>query len=368
MTNISTQQPKERKVSAFKVKLIGNLSVGPEGRNEPIKGVYPGGRFKRYLDILKTYFQPLMILNLFTMIFALPLVGLFLFFEIYGFEQFGYLISGISANNPPFLLNHFGIGVSLGLGINVAKSTMLLGYRVLVAGVALFLPLAGVGIAGNLYVCSKMIWGESLLMKKDKYGNDVPRIAKEFLKGVKLFSARIVASITVFGLIFAATAFITIEFIDAIWLGRINAGHYVGLIASISVSVYAAMVMTTYLPFVVSYRNMKIKEIFKNSLIIATGFSVSAILVFVFSFFPFALIFAKDMVKLIVTIVILSFGLSHSCLVLTNFADYNSENLIQPLYQQELKTQIRAERKKTKKTDVAIKQNYKKKNTPKSSK
>lgn len=361
MENNLTKQVKERKVSALKIKLVSGLCVAAEDRSEPFKGNYPGGRFKRYIDILKTYFQPLMIVNLLTLVFCLPIIGILVFFEMYGVEQFGYLIAKISIIDPPYLLGNFGIGASSSLATEIAKSYLLNSYRVMIGGIALFLPLAGVGIAGNLYICTKMVWGESLLMKKDKYGNDVPRVIKEFFKGVKQFSGRVALTLLVFGIIFAACSLMIVEFVNSIWLGNSNAGYYIGLILALLVMVFSGMVMVTYLPFNISYKTQTIPNKIKNSLIIASGFSVSAILAFVFALFPFALLLTADMVKLVVTIAILSFGLSHACLVMTNYADYNSENLIQPLYQQEIKSQQRKERKKSKKPDSTVKQTYKKK-------
>ena len=360
MINANTSQTKEKKISSYKIKLISNLFVAQEDRAEEVKGAYPGGRFKRYIDILKTYFQPLMIVNLLTMLFALPIIASLLFFEIFGYEEFGYLLVGIGISDTPFLLNEFGLGLSSGLSINSASSIMLKSYMVLLGSIGLFLPVIGVGLAGNFYVCSKLVWGETLLMKKDKYGNDVPRIIKEFFKGVKLFSGKMVFSTSIFGIIFVGTAFMILEFSNSFLIGTTNPGHYIGLIITIMLSVFSAMIMTTYLPFNVSYKNIKVLDRLKNSSIIASGFSVSSFLAFVFSIFPFALLFVGDMVKLIITIVILSFGLSHFCLVLTNYADYNSENLIQPLYQQEIKAQLRAERKRTKKVETH-KQVYKNK-------
>ncbi len=358
-----TKQTKERKVSAFKIKLVSALSVASEDRSEPLKGNYPGGRFKRYIDILKTYFQPLMIVNLLTLIFCLPIIGILVFFEVYGVEQFGYLVAKISQIDPPFLLGNFGIGASSSLATEIAKSYLLNSYRVMIGGIALFLPLAGVGIAGNMYICTKMVWGESLLMKKDKYGNDVPRVIKEFFKGVKEFSGRIALTLLVFGIIFAGCSLMIVEFVNSIWLGISNAGYYIGLILAAIIIVFSGMVMVTYLPFNISYKSQKTAYRIKNSLIISSGFSVSAILSFVFALFPFALLLTGDMVKLVVTIAILSFGLSHACLVMVNYADYNSENLIQPLYQQEMKAQLRKERKQSKKPETMTKQTYKKKPT-----
>lgn len=68
------------------------------------------------------------------------------------------------------------------MSIEEAKSILLNSYRVLVSAIALGLPLLGFGIAGNLSITTKLIWGESLLIKKDKQGRDVPRVITEFLE------------------------------------------------------------------------------------------------------------------------------------------------------------------------------------------
>ena len=40
---------------SLKVRLVSNLELAEQNRNEPPKGTYPGGRFKRFFDTFKAY-------------------------------------------------------------------------------------------------------------------------------------------------------------------------------------------------------------------------------------------------------------------------------------------------------------------------
>jgi uncharacterized membrane protein YesL len=282
------------------------------------------------------------------------------FFEIYGFESFGYLIAGLNPKSPPYIMHDLGIGLSSGLSIMSVKSMLLSSYKVMIAGIAVLSPIAGVGIAGNIYICSKLVWGESFIMKKDKYGNDIPRIVTEFFKGVKEYAGRMVLNVTIISFLVAGSVLLILEFVDSLWLGSAHAGHYIGLIVGILVALFTLMVTVIYIPFTVSYSTSKIKTVIKNSVLLAFAFPISTFIIVIFAFAPFALLFVGPMLKILVTVLLLSFGFTHACLTITNYADYNSENIIQPLYQQQIKTQMRTERKKSKNVEKQKRQNYKK--------
>lgn len=356
----TTELKRERKVSAYKIKLVRNLSAEAESRNEPVKGAYPGGRFKRYFDILRTYFQPLIIANMLTLLFMLPIVGWIFFFEIFGYEAFGYILAKINPKAPPFFMTNIGIGLSSTMPLMQAKSMLLASYKVMVAGIAVFAPVAALGATGNIYICTKFIWGESLLLKKDKYGNDSPRIATEFFRGIKKHAKKMVPSITIVGFLLCGSILLILEFVDSLWLNTVNAGHYVGMIIGILIALTTLLLAIIYIPFNVIYADTKAKTRLKNAAILTAAFPFSTVIVLLIALAPFALIFAGSMVRIIATVILLSFGFTHTCLTITNFADYNSENIIQPLYLQEIKTQMRTERKKAKVVNVKAKQNYKK--------
>ena len=360
MINSATDNTKARKVSAYKLKLVQSLVLEAEARTEETKGAYPGGRFKRYFDIMRTYFQPLIITNMLTLLFLLPIVAWAFFFEVFGYESFGYLIANLDPKTPPYLMNNIGIGLSDGLSIMQAKSMLLSSYKVMAAGIAVLSPIAGIGIAGNIYICTKLVWGESFIMKKDKYGNDVPRIVTEFFRGVKEFSGKMVLNVTIISVLVIGSILLVLEFVDSLLLGSTHAGHYIGLILGIIIALFTLMVSVIYLPFSVSYSSSNFKIKIKNSILLALAFPLSTLIIVILAFIPFGLVFTGPMLKILVTVLLLSFGFTHACLTMTNYADYNSENIIQPLYQQQIKTQIRTERKKAKVVEKQKKQNYKK--------
>lgn len=326
---------------SLKVKLIGNLELVEQNRNEPHKGAYPGGRFKRFFDTFKANFQPLMIANLCSILFVLPIIALIMFFTMQGIEKIGYMIAKI---NEPYLMSSFGVGLSDGMSIEEAKSILLNSYRVLVSAIALGLPLLGFGIAGNLSITTKLIWGESLLIKKDKQGRDVPRVITEFFRGLKKFWKENFIIMLITAVVFGGVANLLLNFIEASWINHYKATDIVSLIFAILITLIYFPFFTNLLPTTVTY-NLKAKYKIKNALILTITFYVPALIMFVFAILPFVLLAAGKIFSLIMFVFILSFGISFMCLILVNYNDYNHEKIIEPLYQAKIKVELKKERR-----------------------
>ncbi|HHX48856.1 MAG TPA: hypothetical protein GX709_00445 [Clostridiales bacterium] len=326
---------------SLKVRLVSNLELAEQNRNEPPKGTYPGGRFKRFFDTFKANFQTLMIANLCALLFILPIIALIMFFSMESVEKIGYMIAKI---DEPYLMGSFGVGLSSGMTIGEAKSILLTSYRVFISSIALGLPLVGFGIAGILSVTTKLIWGESLLIKKDKQGRDVPRVATEFFRGLKKYWKGNVAIMSVTAVVFAGVANLFLNFVKASWLNNYNAGDIVSLVFGILITLAYFPFFINILPTTVTY-NMPVKHKIKNALILTLSFYLPALLVFVFSALPFALLAVGRIMALIMMVLILSFGMSFVCLMIVNYNDYNHEKIIEPLYLAKMKDQMKRERR-----------------------
>ena len=347
---MANTQNKEKKVSEFKLYLLKSFALAPEARNEEKKEDYPGGRFKRFKDMFKACSQDLMMVNVLTILFALPIIAIVMFVTILGAESFGYMLESIK--ETPYLMNGLGLGLSAGASIATTKVTMILSYRIMILGIALFIPVLGVGFAGAMYVCQKIVWGEKFLTKKDKRtGADVNRTVTEFFRGVKLYWKEMVLAFSIYAVFFAGGAELILEFVSALWGGYANAGHYFAVIIGAIILLLSSMIFVNLVPQVVSYdKTLKFAEKLKNAFLYTITFFVPCLFMTAFTFAPLALMFIGGMFTFIVIILCMSVGLSYMALVMANYGDYNSENVLQNLYVQAQVVETRKSKKEKKGT------------------
>lgn len=330
---------------SIKVKLVSNLVLSEQNRNEPSKGVYPGGRFKRFFDTFKANFQPLMIANLCSILFVIPIIAIIIFFSMKGVETIGYMIEKV---DNPYLMSSFGMGLSSGMPIVEAKKMLLNSYRVLVSTIALGMPLLGFALAGNLTISTKLIWGEALLMKKDKQGRDVPRVFTEFFRGIGKFWKENLVIMSITAIVFAGVANLFLSFVQATWVNQYKAADIVSLIAAILITLAYFPFFANLLPMTIAY-DLKSKYKIKNSIILTLTFYIPAFLIFAFAILPFVLLSAGRIASLVMFVFILSFGISFLSLIFANYSDYNYEKIISPLYQARMKAELKKERRSRRK-------------------
>ena len=358
---MSNNQKSEKKVSEVKLALLRSFVTAPEARNEEKKEPYPGGRFKRFKDIFVANSQDLMMVNVLTILFALPIIAVVMFITILGAEKFGYMLESIK--ETPYLMGGIGIGLSQGASIASAKVMMLMSYRIMILAIAVFIPVLGIGFAGAMYVCQKIVWGERFLTKKDKKtGADVNRTITEYFRGVKAYWKEMVLTFALYAVFFAGGAELILEFVGALWGGYINVGHYFAVIIGAIILLVSSMVFVNLVPQVVSYdKTLKYAEKLKNAFLYTITFFVPGLFMTAFAFLPFALMFIGGFFTFIVLIICMSVGLSYMALVMTNYGDYNSENVLQVLYSQSQIVENRKSKKDKKNNGQQGPVNYKKK-------
>jgi uncharacterized membrane protein YesL len=338
MADKKTNQEKKGRVQ---LKLLSKLTLAPEKRNEPSKGAYPAGRFKLCTDIIRSNLSNLSIINILTLIFALPLLAALIYFSMIGAEGFSYLLNN---TDTPYLLSDFGIGLSHGSSLADVKAGMLMSYRVLFLAIAVCLPILGAGFAGLFYIVTKMVWGEGFICKKDKYGNDVPRIVLEYFRGVKLYWKQPVLIMAVFGVVVAGASNLIINFIEGLWLQNLNAGDYIGLTAALIVGLASVLILFNLLPMTVAY-DLPLLAKLKNATLITIVFFVPTLLIMMIACLPFVLLAGGPMLQMLAALVFCMIGLSYFSLISANYLGYNSEKILVPLYE----ATMQAERKKSSK-------------------
>lgn len=361
----SNEKSSKRGLSKFKLKLLSGLELAPEARYEEKKPPYPAGRFKRFFDTYKANSTHLMTANAMTIIFMLPLFALIIAISFIGVEKFAYMLADV--DKIPYLMSGFGIGLSSGMAVNEAKVILLLAYRVIFLGVAVCLPILSFGVAGHAYVSTKLIWGERFVCKKDKKtGADVPRIVTEYFRGVKTYWKEMLITFSGYAVFFAGGTNLIIEFIAGVWSGGANVGQWFALFGGIIILFVSTMILLNLLPQVISYhKTLSYAAKLKNACIYSTAFFIPSLLMLVIIGAPFALFAINTMfVTIIIAVAFVMIGTTYVILATVNYGDYNSENVLQVLYEKLKVDQSRQSRKEKKKPEANKQQGpvkYKKK-------
>lgn len=361
----SNEKSSKRGLSKFKLKLLSGLELAPEARYEEKKPPYPAGRFKRFFDTYKANSTHLMTANAMTIIFMLPLFALIIAISFIGVEKFAYMLADV--DKIPYLMSGFGIGLSSGMAVNEAKVILLLAYRVIFLGVAVCLPILSFGVAGHAYVSTKLIWGERFVCKKDKKtGADVPRIVTEYFRGVKTYWKEMLITFSGYAVFFAGGTNLIIEFIAGVWSGGANVGQWFALFGGIIILFVSTMILLNLVPQVISYhKTLSYAAKLKNACIYSTAFFIPSLLMLVIIGAPFALFAINTMfVTIIIAVAFVMIGTTYVILATVNYGDYNSENVLQVLYEKLKVDQSRQSRKEKKKPEANKQQGpvkYKKK-------
>lgn len=361
----SNEKSSKRGLSKFKLKLLSGLELAPEARYEEKKPPYPAGRFKRFFDTYKANSTHLMTANAMTIIFMLPLFALILAISFIGVEKFAYMLADV--DKIPYLMSGFGIGLSSGMAVNEAKVILLLAYRVIFLGVAVCLPILSFGVAGHAYISTKLIWGERFVCKKDKKtGADVPRIVTEYFRGVKTYWKEMLITFSGYAVFFAGGTNLIIEFIAGVWSGGANVGQWFALFGGIIILFVSTIILLNLLPQVISYhKTLSYAAKLKNACIYSTAFFIPSLLMLVIIGAPFALFAINTMfVTIIIAVAFVMIGTTYVILATVNYGDYNSENVLQVLYEKLKVDQSRQSRKEKKKPEANKQQGpvkYKKK-------
>ena len=145
--------------------LIARILEGKEKSEEYARSTLPTNRWQLFFDIFKGNFSKLVIVNLLTMVFFLPLIGLLVF---------GLIVADYNGTIYPFGAN-LAIGYPAYDGLRgLSQSLAVWSDLGLYIGVMACSVLAAVGLAGGMYVIRNMVWTEGIFVTND------------FWRGVKL--------------------------------------------------------------------------------------------------------------------------------------------------------------------------------------
>ncbi|MFI3229675.1 MAG: hypothetical protein R3Y23_05885 [Bacillota bacterium] len=330
---------------SFIVNLLRKLSLAPEARTEAVKP-YAGGKIRKFIDLFRASMSHLTVANVLGMLFALPIITLFIVVTTIGFEEFTYILTGVE--EAPYLLGSFGIGLSSGSDLVSTKIDMLLTYRLLLTGTAVCMPLLGFSFAGIYHITTKFNWGDSFITKRDKFGNEIPRIAVEFFRGVKLYWKQYLVLLSIYAVFVAGCGNLIITFVEALWLGTANAGHYIGLVIACILGLFSTIILLNMMPLVVTYRTSLVSK-FKNSCIFTVSFFAQQLFMVVVIAVPFLLLLVGSIITMLAAIACLVLSLSYIAMISTVYSDTNSERYLVPLYEMSIAPATKGGKKKKKK-------------------
>ena len=118
-------------------------------------------------------------------------------------------------------------------------------------------------------------------------------------------------------------------------------------------------------PQVVSYhKTLNLSQKLKNAVLYTILFPIPTYIMIIFAFGAYALLAINSpIVTILIGMLLIALGMTFTFLIMTNYADHNSENVLQTLYENLKTEQSRKERKEKKKKDVKPTQpvKYKKK-------
>ena len=355
---------KESRINSFRLKLIAGMTVAPEARNEEKKPPYPAGRFKRFFDTYKANSPHFMTANALALIFALPILAVVVVVAAIGVEKLAYMLAGIT--DAPYLMGSFGIGLSSSMPLNEARLYLLDVYRLIFLAIGVGIAVLSFGAAGHVYISTKLIWGESFLTKKDKKtGADVPRIATEFFRGVKTYWKEMLIVFSAYGVFFAGGTNLIVEFVYGVLSGGANVGQWFALFIGAIILLITTPIFFNLAPQVVSYhKTLNLSQKLKNAVLYTILFPIPTYIMIIFAFGAYALLAINSpIVTILIGMLLIALGMTFTFLIMTNYADHNSENVLQTLYENLKTEQSRKERKEKKKKDVKPTQpvKYKKK-------
>lgn len=313
------------------IGMLKNLAFAAEARadggvTQPIEG----GRFRYFFSTFKQNNGLLLLTNLLFLVTLLPLIAVFVVMTVFGVEQLGYTIHKIA--EPPYFLSGVGIGLGSSASPIVAKAEMLdvYSWAFLFAGIGVII--ASVGLSGIMPICAKFILKDSFISKKDSYGNDVPRVVKEFFLGIKKYWWQMLIVGLFMGVLVAGVGNAFTFFLAKFWLGAAGAGEWILIIFACIVAVFGAIFCIFMLPTIVMY-DISFAQKMKNAAIFTLQMFIQNFFILIIVALPFVLMaVTSGFINIILVALMLVFGAPFYCLLISNYVQYYSEKIITPVY------------------------------------
>ena len=324
-----------------KVSLIDKIYLGSEKSEGYARDTLPSNRWELFWDIVKGSFGKLIIVNLLTLLFFLPLFAL-LFFRYIALSNAGAAYQ---------FMQSFGVGYQApftmsGLSENIVVSINGIMY--------LFMPIAlmiaAVGVSGGAYIIRNMVWTEGIF------------VANDFWSGIKKNIGQIILTAVIYSFIFyilvmvaslCSQAQVTAD--DSAWL------FVVAEILTYILLAFISMVVMHMITMSVTYE-LKYFALIKNAILFTIGLLPQNIFFIALCSLPIVIFMLGGIFTGMGIIIILLFGLSWILLIWTNYCQWGYDNFINDKIKAKKNRGIY--KKTDKKEDTAIQKYKDQMNTP----
>lgn len=292
-----------------KGKFIEKLLMGAEKSETYARDSLPSNRWELFWDIFKGRFGKLVIINLLTTLFLIPLYALFIVRSI--------MMTGLGGMYP--FSQAFGTGYlapesMIGYSESIIFSANLYTF--------LFLPLvmliAAVGISGCAYVIRNMVWTEGLFVSND------------FWHGIKTNFKKIGLTFLLYSLILYI-GIIADSLLNQILVYNILSSWLIYLfkILLYAVLILLGIMVMHMITMTVTY-DLSFGKILKNAFYLTIGaFPANAFFILIGGLI-FLLLFMGEFLMGLGIILLILFGISYAMLVWTDYCHWLYDKFINP--------------------------------------
>ena len=311
--------------------VLSRLTFAPEQRSsETIKPVVEG-RFRYFFSIFKAKNSYLMASNLFFLIFMLPLLIVAIIPSIFGGME--NLSNMLFEKGTTYFMGNIGFGISDSTSVVSANVDILKVYQLYFLAIACCIPIMAIGLGGIFHIGLKFIWQDKFISKKDSYGNDVPRIGKEFFIGVKKNILQMLIVSFVLAIIFAGVSNAFIYFLQKNIQNALGGGEWVLIIFASIVALITILMSIFIYPMIPMYE-LPLKDKLKNSFLLMVSMFLPTLFIAIISVIPFLLLsLLSGILKVLIAAGFIVYGGIFYSLLWSNFVQYNAEKIITPIYE-----------------------------------
>ena len=282
--------------------IVHKMMFGNEDKPDLAPEQLNMSKWAMFKFIFFSRFGTMVLLNILTLLFALPAIAVMLLF---------YLNSAVAAGFIPFSSN-VGIGypvitnaASLGLMSDFSYSIM--EYLILVPCIAVF----AIGVSGNLYVIRKLIW------------NEPTRTVKDFFRGIKKCWLSSFIMGFAFGLALLLVEF-SIHYFDA--FSQPVAYKAVTLTVAIILLVFMIIFTSFFMTQNAAFK-MRPGVLIRNSMLFVFGAFIQSVIFIGIALLPVYLMFIPG-ITMILALVYVLIGFSFTTVVVSLFCHYCYEKFL----------------------------------------
>jgi len=280
---------------------INRLIIGKEKSEEYARASLPSNRWELFWDIFKGRFGKLVIVNLLTILFFIPLIAL-LFFRYVGIVNLGT----VYPFSQPFGIGYISPISMVGYSESIVFQVNLMIFLLM----PIALMIVAIGLSGGAYVIRNMVWTEGVFM------------ANDFWRGIKQNIKQMLVVALAFSLVFYVTV-VSISFCEqSLAVGTEIDWVFVILeILSYLILVVFSIMTLHMITMTVTYE-MKFRHLLKNSFLFTIGFLPHNIIFVVCSAIPYLCFLLGGFFTVVGIILVLIMGLSLPLLIWTDFSQW----------------------------------------------